>query len=232
MEIEKILEYQKKDFEIVKLERQLNENINKKIVNEMVDKVKVSQSQSLQLEKLAQELNNEFVSLQKSYEENAKKLELITKKDLNSVSEEDLSSYENVTQTILANLSVLDKKFIALAENIKRTLSQFEEAKKNYNLAREKHKKHKQLFEVENAKFAPQIESLQKELVALEKGIDQQILAKYKQRRQDKKFPVFVPLNNQACGGCQMELSIASINSLKEKGYGECENCRRIIYVK
>ena len=34
MEIEKILQYQKKDFEIVKLERMLNDSENKKITNQ------------------------------------------------------------------------------------------------------------------------------------------------------------------------------------------------------
>ena len=232
MEIDKILQYQKKDFEIVKLERILNESENKKITNQMVEKVKQTQNTSLQLEKLAQELNREFASLQKSYEENAKKFEIISKKDFSTLSEEEISSIESVTQTILANLSVLDKKFIALAENIKKTLVQFENAKKNYNLAREKHKKHKELFEQESSKLAPQIENLQKELSVLEKDIDATIVAKYKQRRADKIFPVFVPLNNQTCGGCQMSLSMAFTNSLKEKGYGECENCRRVIYIK
>ena len=82
MEIEKILQYQKKDFEIVKLERMLNDSENKKITNQMVDKVKQSQNTSLQLEKLAQDLNREFANLQKSYEENAKKFEIVSKKEL------------------------------------------------------------------------------------------------------------------------------------------------------
>ena len=232
MEIEKILQYQKKDFEIVKLERMLNDSENKKITNQMVDKVKQSQNTSLQLEKLAQDLNREFANLQKSYEENAKKFEIVSKKDFSLMSEEEIASIENVTQAILANLSVLDKKFIALAENIKKTLVQFENAKKNYTLAREKHKKHKELYEQESSKLAPQIESLQKELSVLEKDIDATFLAKYKQKRADKIFPVIVPLNEQTCGGCQMSLSMAFTNSLKEKGYGECENCRRVIYVK
>ena len=232
MEIDKILQYQKKDFEIIKLERMLNESENKKITNQMVEKVKESQSKSLQLEKLAQDLNTEFSNLQKSYEENAKKFEIISKKDFSKLSEEEISSLENLTQTILANLSVLDKKFIVLAENIKKTLIQFENAKKNYSMAREKHKKHKELYEQESNKLAPQLKTLQEELELLEKDIDASVLAKYKQRRQDKTFPIFVPLNNQTCGGCQMELSIAFANSLKEKGYGECENCRRIIYIR
>ena len=129
MEIDKILEYQKKDFEVVKLERILNESENKKITNDMVDKVKESQNKSLQLDKMAKQLNQEFINLQKSYEENAKKFEIIAKKDFSKLTEEEISSIENVTQAILANLSLLDKKFILLAENIKKTLTQFENAK-------------------------------------------------------------------------------------------------------
>ena len=231
MNIPKVLEYQKKDFEIIKLERILNASENKKIINQMVQKVKDSQNKSLQLEKLAEDLNREFLSLQQSYEENSKKFDEISKKDFKNLSEEEISSFETLTQSILANLAVLDKKFVALAERINKTLSQFEQAKKDYGLAREKHKKHKEMFEVEAQKIQPKIDSLRAELDELEKDLDKDVVAKYKQRRQDKIFPILVPLNNNSCGGCQMELSIAFIDKLKEKGYGECENCRRVIYI-
>lgn len=232
MEIQKILEYQKKDFEIIKIERMLNDSENKKITAQMVDRVKETQNKSLQLEKKAQELNLEFQGLQSSYEDNAQKFDKISKNDFSKLKEDEIASLESLTQSILTNLAVLDKKFIALAESIKRTLVDFENAKKNYALAREKHKKHKELFESETKKWQPQLEKLTSELAVLEKDIEPEILAKYKQRRQDRMFPIFVPLNSQSCGGCQMELSFAFTNRLKEKGFGECENCRRIIYIK
>lgn len=160
MNIPKVLEYQKKDFEIIKLERILDASENKKIINQMVQKVKDSQNKSMQLEKLAEDLNREFSSLQQSYEENSKKFEEVSKKDFTNLSEEEICSIEALTQSILTNLAVLDKKFIALAERINQTLSQFDQAKRNYSLAREKHKKHKELFEAESQKIQPKIDSL------------------------------------------------------------------------
>lgn len=231
MNISKLLEYQKKDFEIIKLERLLDESQNKAVLAQMVEKVKQSQGKSMQLEKLAEELNLEFANLQSSYEENSKKFDEISKKNFDNLTEEEASSLESVTQTILTNLSVLDKKYVALAEKINKTLAEFEKAKKSYGEARQKHKKHKELFEEERQKLQPRIDTLRAELDSLEKELDKEIFAKYKQCRQDKIFPIMVPLNSNSCGGCQMELSIASVDRLKEKGYGECENCRRVIYV-
>lgn len=231
MNISKVLEYQKKDYEIIKFERILDASENKKVINQMVQKVKDTQNKSLQLEKLAEDLNREFLSLQQSYEENSKKFDKISKKDFENLSEEEIASLEAVTQSILTNLAVLDKKFIALAEKINKTLAQFDQAKKNYSLAREKHKEHKEKFEEEAQKIQPKIDNLRSELAEIEKDLDKDIVARYKQRRQDKIFPVWVPLNNNSCGGCQMELSIAFVDKLKEKGYGECENCRRVIYI-
>ena len=68
-------------------------------------------------------------------------------------------------------------------------------------------------------------------MTTLEKQIDANLLSKYKHLRQDKIFPVFVPLNSNACGGCSMALPAALMNKLKENGYLECEQCRRYIYI-
>ena len=53
MSIDKILEYQKKDFEIIKLERELENNEDKKIYQRMLGVVKEAQNKSTMLDKEA-----------------------------------------------------------------------------------------------------------------------------------------------------------------------------------
>lgn len=231
MDINKLLDYQKKDSEIIKLEHLLDESKNRKMLNDMIEKVKDSQNKSLALEKLAEELNLEFEALQANFEENSKKFDEISKKEFDKLSEEEAESIEKLTQSLMANFAVLDKKFVALAEKISKTLTQFDAAKKSYSVARENHKKYKEMYDEEMQKIQPRIDVLRAELNQLEKDISKEVVAKYKQHRQDNLFPIFVPLNNNACGGCQMELSIAFVDRLKEKGYLECENCRRLIFL-
>ena len=211
MDLNKILDYQKKDAELIKLERALYSNDNKKISNQMINVVKETQNQSSMLENQAQEIIRSYNSLKKTYEENAKTANLIANKNLDSISEEEITAIESV-------------------ERVRDILSNFDMTKKKYNLAKEKFNKHKALFDEDEKKLKPQIDEKTVEVKSLEAGIDKELLAKYKQKRQDRIYPVFVPCIDKACGGCRMELPSASLATLKNNGVLECEHCRRIIY--
>ncbi len=230
MNIAKLLEYQQKDFEIIKLENELNKGDNKKIVSEMISLIKEAQNKSIQLDKKALELDLEYKALLKSYDENSASLESLTRKTSENLNENEILSIENVANIIATNLNLLEKKLTNLAENINTILNQFENTKKIYNNARTKHAQYKNLYEKQQKEIQPKIDKIIAELKTIEKEIDEKLIVKYKNRRQDKKFPIFVPLNGEYCGGCSTQLSKAVIGNLKEKGFIDCENCRRIIY--
>ena len=230
MDLNKILEYQKKDSEIVKLERQLNGNENKKIYSQMIDVVKEAQNQSAMLENEAGNLMNSYEKLKKTYNDNLKTANALNNKNIENLTLEDLQSLEDVAKTIVNNLAILEKKLLSEAERVRNVLQNFDTTKKKYNLAREKYNKHKALFDEESKTLKAEIDQKNKSLKELESGIDSTILAKYKQKRQDRIYPVFVPCIDKTCGGCRMELPSASISTLKKDGIFECEHCRRIIY--
>jgi predicted nucleic acid-binding Zn-ribbon protein len=227
-----LLEYQKKDFELFKLEKQLFEGENKRKIVEMVKKVQEAQNKSLQLEKNAADLTIEFENLKKSFDENIKTLTLMNNSNIEKLSQADLASFEASVNALQNNLALIENKLSYFAKAINMILTDFENAKKTYNQARKNYDKHKQLYAAEEEKFKPEMEQKKKELAELEKHIDAKLLAKYKAKRQDKKFPIVVQLMDGACGGCQMELSYATLGTLKENGIIECEHCRRIIFAK
>lgn len=230
MDLKKLLDYQKQDSELIKLERQLYNNEDKKIFNQMINVVKDAQSKSALLEKQAGDLINVYNNLKQTYEENIKSANIIGNRKVEEASISDIENIEQVAQTIINNLSILEKKLLQQAERVNSVLIEFEKTRKNYNIARDKYNKHKELYESESQKIEPIIAEKQKEIKKLEEGIEPSILAKYKQRRQDRIFPVFVPCVDKACGGCRMELPSASLSTLKNNGVLECEHCRRIIY--
>lgn len=230
MDLKSILEYQKKDADLVKLERKLNSSENKKIYIQMISVVKETQNQSASLEVQAGEVIKGFESLKKTYNDNAKSAGVLAGKKLESLSEDDLQAIEEISQTIASNLAILEKKLLAQAEKVRTVLTNFDQTKKRYNTAKEKYNKHKELFEEESIKLKPEIDAIAKEVKSLETNIDSNLLAKYKQKRQDRIYPVFVPCLDKACGGCRMELPSASLATLKKDGVLECEHCRRIIY--
>lgn len=228
MNIQKILDYQTKDFEAIKLQKQLDTNEDKRAYEQMVDVVKNLQNRSINLEKEAGNLIEDYEQLKKTYEDNAKSAAVVTSKNLENI--EDIDAISEVTNNIVANMSILEKKLLAMAERVNAILSEFEVSKKKYNEAREKHRNHKSKFEAESDKITPLIVKIEAELKLLEPDISVEVLKKYNQRRQDKIFPVFVPLVDKSCGGCRMQIPSASLETLKTKGFLECEHCRRIIY--
>jgi len=230
MNLKQILEYQKKDGEVIKLERELNSNENKKIYTQMVAIVKDAQTKSNILEKQAAELNENYEQLKRTYEENIKSANIISNKNIEEVSDSDLNMMEEIAQTIINNLTILEKKLKNQAEKVNAVLRDFEQTKIKYNQAKEKYNTHKKLFDEVSLKLQPEIDNKNAELKKLEKNIDETILAKYKKRRTDNIFPVLVPAMEKACGGCRMELSSSSLSDLKNNGMLECEHCRRIIY--
>ena len=232
MNLKSILEYQKKDSELIKLERSLAANENKKIFTQMVNVVKDAQAESSTLENQAKEILKVFESLKKTYEDNAKSANILATKNLENISEDELASVENLAKTISNNLAILEKKLLSEAERVRNVLSSFENAKKKYNQARDKYNKHKELYDKEVAEKSPEISLKTEEVKKLESSLDATLLANYKHKRQDKIYPVFVPCVDKACGGCRMELPSASYANLKQSGMMECEHCRRIIYIQ
>ena len=230
MDLKTILEYQKKDAELIKLERILKNNEDKKIYTQMVSVVKEAQNKSNALEKQAGDLLSAYKDLKKTYEDNIRSANIVLGRKLESASESDLETIDEIASNILNNLSILEKKLLQEAEIVNSVLVEFDQTRKRYALARDKYTKHKELYDEKSKEIEPTIEEKTKEVKKLEATVDPAILAKYKQRRQDNIFPVLVPCIDKACGGCRMELPYANLATLKNKGILECEHCRRIIY--
>ena len=230
MDISKIIEYQKKDSELYKIENQLAKSEFKKNYQDMVAIVKKAQEKSSNLEHQAGIILKEFNNLNKTFNENNANVAKLSNKDLTKLTE---AEYETLTKTINAlinNLNILEKKILQIAEKLNVSLNEFDITKKNYGAAKAKYADNKKKYDDLVASKQPEIEKIKSELEGMEKSIDPKLLAKYKQHRQDKIFPVFAPLSNRSCGVCMLELSSVEVDKVKSQGYLECDNCHRIIY--
>ena len=77
---------------------------------------------------------------------------------------------------------------------------------------------------------APKIAAIQKQIAELESKVkDKDLYEKYKNMKANGIFPVYVPLENDFCGGCKVELSLNFIEKLKNQKMLTCEHCGRII---
>lgn len=230
--LEEMLEYQKKDGQLVKIEKEISESKAKKVVNQMVGIVKSAQQKLVVTEKNAAVLIKSYNELLKSFE-NQQKLTLKYLK-LKPENEQDdkITEYEKNIKETTTNLLLIQKNITKLSKSITETLKEFENAKNDVIEAKKKHAQGMSAYNKLLESHTKEIEDLKKELTKLEKKVDPKLLTKYKKMREDKKFPIFVPLLNSSCGGCSMGLAVSQVNKLEEKGMLECENCHRIIYKK
>lgn len=231
MDITKILEYQKLDSELFKLEKALRDNPNKKIASEMSNNAKMAQQRSVGLEKKAGELLAEVDTVKKQFQIQTDKMKQVMAKDVDSMSKEEVEAMLSLKDKLSQNLNILDKNLTKLAESVNAVLADFNKTIKTYNLAKEKFTQSKTAYDKDVEAVEPKKVELEKGLVKLEKGIDSSLMEKYKKRRNDNLFPVLVPLKGgRSCGGCHMELPAAEVAKLKTEGILSCEHCRRIIY--
>lgn len=226
-----LLEYQKLDGKLLALKRDLEKNEVKQTLNKVVVLVKDSQNKLIELEAKAKLSIQEYEKSKADYEKTYTELAKLSKQDVEKLDENQMNDNIEKASQLVNVLSVLERALSSQAENVNAIIKNFEVCRNNIVVYRQKYKESKLKCDELESSTKPKVEEIKKQMHALEKDIDAVLLAKYKQIRQDRIFPVFVPLNNNACGGCSMEMPAALMNKLKADGYLECEQCRRYIYL-
>lgn len=227
---EQILAYQNLDSKIIKLKRELEKDPAKQNINNAMAIAKDFQNKLVELDSFASKTLADFEKNKKRYAEAYKDFDKLNKQDVSNFSSDQLNEQIDKLNSLSSELGSLERSISALADSISNILKNFEYCKQNIMSSKQKFMENKQRLSQLEEKIAPQVNAIKKQMQDMEKDIDPKILAKYKSIRQDKIFPVFVPLNNNSCGGCSMSLASASASKLKDIGYLECEQCRRYIY--
>ncbi len=230
--LDNILEYQRKDAQLVAIEKEIASSPAKKMVNQMVDYVKSAQQKLVQIEKNASVLIVEFEELKNQFDESIKAVESLTRQKLDDQTEAELKEQASTATKENAKILNIEKNITNLSKKINATLKDFEKTKEQGNMAKRKYEQGLQQYNDFVKSRQAQVTKLQKELAELEKKVEPKMLAKYKELRSDKKFPIFVPLMGHSCGACSMQLPSAKYDRLKANGMLECENCHRVIYLK
>ena len=229
--IKEILEYQKLDEKLVEVEKKFSNSPAKVAANKMVAYVKQAQQNLIVLEQNATKLIENFEKLNQQYQKTVKDVDNLSKQKLENLSVDELRENANAATQLNSNLLTIERNISLLSERIASILKDFEKTKDQVKSAKTKFEQNK----AEHVKFVEShqatIQKLQKELASVEKTVNKDILKRYKELRSDNKFPIFVPLTNDSCGGCSMQQPRARLDKLKADKMLECENCHRMIYL-
>lgn len=231
--IEKILEYQKTEAEVIKLENELLQSKDREKATEIQVQLKNQHSRLVVLEKTAEKVNANFKKASEKYAEYMKKLETL-EKELESADESKVTVYEKAYKDFFAIANSLEKEIASMYAEVQQVNREYEDIIKKSKTDREKFDKFRMAYNKLKAEKEPKIAELKDKLEKMKKAIDEILFNRYMQKRESKKFPVFVALTEKKCGGCRMEISASKLASMKSNTYGviECENCGRYIYQK
>lgn len=228
--IEKFLDYQKIDADVLKLEKELINNENKKQASLMIKFVKEASDKSVKLNKEASQLTKDLEKLKEVQKKGFAVVEKYTKQNLEKLSLEEIASLEQRVARASGQLKELEQRLMVHSKKVANVLKEFETTKKKVVLARQKHKENKVAYENFLEEQEPKIKKLKAKLKTIEKDLNKEVLAKYKVLRKDDVFPIIVALSGNNCSGCGVGLPSTTLEKIKQKGYINCENCRRIIY--
>lgn len=230
---DKILEYQKAEGALIKLETELAKSSDREKAAAIQQELKSYHSRLLILEENAKRVNDAYSKAIKKYQEYNEKLAEL-EKQIETVSGENFELYEKAYKDFASIATGLEREIAKLHNDIQQISHEYEEIIKKSKVGREKFDKHKEKYTKLKLELEPKIAELKSELSKIQKGVDSKLMQRYNQKRENKIFPVFVPLADNKCGGCRMEISASKLGAMKNNEFGviECENCGRIIYTK
>lgn len=226
----KIIEYQKLDAELVALDKQIETSKEHEVLGKMGSIYKEMQTKLLALEESAKKLHEEYAESFSAYQENLAKVKKLADAKVENLSEDKLNAQLETANKISSDLFMLERKLNQVLLNMNNALKEFELTKNKGLMAKNKYGEAKQALENLKAEVEPKKEAINKQLAKLEAGLDKNLFAKYKALKHDNVFPPFVPLQVNRCGYCRMELPSNKINELKTVDFIICEQCRRVIY--
>lgn len=225
-----ILEIQKLDRQIKSLEREVDKcpasvdfNNYRKIMQE-------GKTRFEQLEAQADEIiknYNKSASRLSKYKGNS---EIIKKRNVENISLDNISTLISDANSLVGELSEEHRRMedlVRRAEEIVRKSGMLSgkltEAKKHAGTIKAR-------IEAKKQEVAPKIAEIEKKIKSLEPSVkDKEKYAKYQEMKANGIFPVYVPIVDNFCGGCSVELPLNFIEKLKTKKMLPCEHCNRII---
>ena len=227
----------------------MNENIEKLLAAQKIDKERLQLMHNLEkgklkmeLDKTTQMINNskacllQLESEAKALQDNYQKIAKIVADTLaqvnkaNNGNSDDLELYSNY----LSKLSMLEGQLSDIERRIVQKTATFKNTTVDVAKASNMMKTISKSYEESKAQSAPKFQALENQFNEMVQGLDEKLLAKYRAIRKSKgndAKDVVVPLTgDNRCQGCFMDVPVAMVNKIKTNGWTTCDECGRIIY--
>ena len=224
-----ILEIQKLDAQKRKVKSSIENSKENKLLQQFTSVMKEGRTFINNISNASSEMIAEYNELNKRYEILAGKVEIASKQTIEKSSPENLAGIISTSNTLASECAIIEQRMRELTEKSTKLLNDYNVAMNQLKNTKQKVDALKEMIAKMQEEINPQISDIDKKIKALEPEVDKDIYEIYKKMREDNIFPVFVGLNGNRCGGCQMELPLSLLEKLKANGKLKCEECHRII---
>ncbi|MBP3655617.1 MAG: hypothetical protein J6K32_02865 [Clostridia bacterium] len=135
-------------------------------------------------------------------------------------------------QKLIATISRYEAELAKMRKDSEARDRQQREVRVRAAKARAEFDRIKVIYDEEFKAASVKLEELKAKVAKEAKGIDAEILEKYKTIKR-QTTPPMTRIHDDRCGGCNMQLPAADMNMIRTgAAYVMCENCGRIILVK
>ncbi|MGN0819392.1 MAG: hypothetical protein ACI4M6_03225 [Christensenellaceae bacterium] len=176
---------------------------------------------------LINQLNEKFEAFnnldegRKEFEENV----------IDEADEKQLAFLDKKLQELSKLLNATEQEIARLQQELKNILSQYSETYKTMKAKQAVRDEFKVKYEELAKSKEAEKKNIEKQLSEIEKKIPSQIMAKYKDKRKDGKFPIVIKISDNFCRRCGTELSLSERERLKQNKIIECTTCHNLIYI-
>lgn len=230
-QIKKLVELQKLDKEIFDYKKELENR--PALLNELKESFEAKKAALKQLEEKAKAIQ---------LDRKAKELDLKAKEDEITKANLQLSQLKTnkeytakltEIETLKANKSVFEEKILVSYDESDVINAKIE--KEKIFLAQEEKSYLTQKEEIEDTIkiFQDKVKILQSQRDRKSPEVDKEILVKYEKILEKRNGIALVPVQNEICGGCYMNITTQSVNEIKmHEKLIICEMCARILYLE
>lgn len=234
MKLDKILEYQKVDQELMALESEVAKSEQRQKLATAIAKRNTATETVVKLRQEASDLLASYSAIREKIEALKEELD-----DFDGIIEDVQDATE--AEYYIKNVSAIADKISALEKEASGASSKIDQINDNYKKtwdlgvkANDAYKSAKAEYDLLMKDLQPKVVEIQKKLVELKGEISPKMMEAYLALRNAKKMPAVVEYDKNAaiCGRCRMEVPNDTKAKLRNAGdFAECPNCRRILYV-
>ena len=234
IQLEPLWKYQKADLALFRFERGLKKSETRNKLLQVRNRIMEQQNSIKRLEQQLKKSQSECRRIAEGLQAAKQKAEQVNAQ-LSSGAYTEVKQVRQAIRQMDEDAKALnaDKKLLQeMAQIAGSTEKAVKQARAKMLEGKAEFDKLKAVHDAELEKATPELERLNEAVKAMEPGLDQALLAKYKQIKKNRVNPVALVENDQ-CQGCNMSLPSLTLSKLKEqKELVECENCGRILYVR